>query len=227
MIINSKNINLFGAKCEKKNISHGANSIELTNSLDKVTEGEESKALSQLSIRLRFEGRDRDIINKNISNFLLETKKCEIKFRNLSNTYLSYYLSHSVEDSEVDEWVFLELEFYCIEQGQRVENTFLNNGVINNLGNLSCDAIVEVTSAIDIIDVTLKGLADTDIILKNLKANKTVVVNGEDGTVLEEGRNKFQDTEFWEFPRLLPGLNNIKSNKDSLTIKVKYKPKWN
>ncbi|MFR4584880.1 phage distal tail protein, partial [Clostridium cadaveris] len=72
----------------------------------------------------------------------------------------------------------------------------------------------------------ITGLEDGPITIKNLTAGKKVIINGEDGTVLENGINKFGDTELWEWPRLLPGSNTITVSKNSCDITIKYKPRY-
>ena len=100
-------------------------------------------------------------------------------------------------------------------------------------GNDSTPCIVEVTASANLASVELTGMAynqvsgETEsIIIKNLKAGKKVVINGEDCTVLQEGVNKFADTEMWEFPVLKPGKNMVSCSSDKCTVTMKYKPKY-
>ena len=96
---------------------------------------------------------------------------------------------------------------------------------INVEGNIKTPCIIEITPLLDTIDITISGLND-DIVIKNLKVNKKIIINSLEGTVLEDGINKFADTDFWEFPYLLPGVNTIKINKDTCNINVKYKNRY-
>ncbi|MCS4570161.1 hypothetical protein FZ989_05400 [Clostridium perfringens] len=93
-------------------------------------------------------------------------------------------------------------------------------------GNLKTPAIVEIVPSVDIIDLTINGLANDPIIIKNLHANKKIIINGKEGTVLEEGKNKFEDTDFWEFPFLNTGMNKISLSKNSCDVVVKYEPRY-
>ncbi|MDO5799109.1 MAG: hypothetical protein Q4Q33_08740 [Eubacteriales bacterium] len=100
-------------------------------------------------------------------------------------------------------------------------------------GNQSTPCIVEVTALADLASVELTGMAynqisgeKESIIIKNLKAGKKVVVNGEDCTVLQDGVNKFADTEMWEFPVLKPGKNMVSCSSDKCTVSLKYKPRY-
>ncbi|HHD2745489.1 phage distal tail protein, partial [Clostridium perfringens] len=73
--------------------------------------------------------------------------------------------------------------------------------------------------------ITISGFSE-DIVIKKLKANKKIIINSLEGTVLEEGKNKFEDTDFWEFPFLVPKINIIKVNKDTCNINIKYKNRY-
>ncbi|MCB2308894.1 phage tail family protein [Clostridium estertheticum] len=97
---------------------------------------------------------------------------------------------------------------------------------INVTGNTETPCIVEITASIDTIDIILEGFADDPIIIKNLKANKTVIVDGESQTVTVDGINKYGDSEMWDFPSLSPGNNNLKFSRNNCDIKVKYKPRF-
>lgn len=116
--------------------------------------------------------------------------------------------------------------------GYNIENEVIetinrvSNKTITVSGNYKVPAIVEIVPSIDLIDLNLQGLANDPIIIKNLKKGKKIVLNGEDGTVLEEGINKFLDTDFWEFPFLLPGTNTITLSKNNCDITIKYKSRY-
>ena len=100
-------------------------------------------------------------------------------------------------------------------------------------GNQSTPCIIEITASVDMASVELTGMAynqisgeKESITIKNLKAGKKVVINGEDCTVLQEGVNKFADTEIWEFPVLKPGRNIVSCSSDKCTVTLKYKPRY-
>ena len=100
-------------------------------------------------------------------------------------------------------------------------------------GNDEAPCIVEITPSIDLASVEIDGIAynhisgdKETITIRNLKAGKTVIINGEDCTVLQEGANKFADTDMWEFPVLKSGANTISCSSDKCTVTLKYKPRY-
>lgn len=228
MIINNISIKKFGAVCEKKMPSHKSVSISNDWNINPFSpiELRENIEPGTLPVRIKFEGANRDIINKNISDFLVQAKKCDIKFRNLSNNFKCYYLSHTLEESGIDEWIFMDIEFNYIEYSDMTIANVSGTTLINNKGNEITPAIVEIIPTIDIIDITLEGLSVDPIAIRNLKANKKLIIDGELQKVTVDGANKYADTDMWDFPRLMPGQNTIKVSRDNCDIKIKYKPRW-
>lgn len=97
---------------------------------------------------------------------------------------------------------------------------------IDVTGNIKVPIKLEITPVIDMIDLKITGLSEDSLIVKNLKTNKTITIDGIEGTVTQDGINKFEDTDMWEFPFLVPGKNNITLSKDTCNITIKYNPRF-
>lgn len=95
---------------------------------------------------------------------------------------------------------------------------------IDVTGNIKVPIKLEITPIIDMIDLKITGLSDDPLIVKNLKNNKKIIIG--DGTVTQDGINKFEDTDMWEFPFLVPGKNTITLSKDTCNITIKYNPRF-
>ena len=101
-------------------------------------------------------------------------------------------------------------------------------------GDYPVPCIIEIIPQVNVISsLTIKGAARNkitgeleDILIKNLTKGNKVVINGEIGTAIEGSSNKFADTEFWEFPSLLPGNNEITFSNTQSNITIKYKPRY-
>lgn len=101
-------------------------------------------------------------------------------------------------------------------------------------GDYPTPCIIEITPQVNVISsLTIKGAARNkitgeleDILIKNLTKGNKVVIDGENGTVIEGSGNKFADTEFWEFPSLLPGGNEITFSNTQSNITIKYRPRF-
>ena len=102
-------------------------------------------------------------------------------------------------------------------------------------GDYETPCIIELSPTGAITRYTIKGAARDpvtgeveDIVIKNLTAGKTVVIDGEACKVTENGINKYGDTEMWEFPSLLPGSNVLafQSSGAPCDVTIKYKPRY-
>lgn len=199
----------------------------LDNSLDPVKLALEKNKYSSINIKLYIEGKNENEILTKISEILNICKSGTIKFKDINYSYNFFIETHEEE---------LIADFaYTIELTLKSTYKFLNENKvsftdytknINMQGNVKVPCIVEIIPTIDLIDLTINGLANDPIIIKNLKQGKKIILNGEDGTITQEGKNKFSDTDMWEFPFLLPGTNIIKLNKNSCNMTIKYKPRF-
>lgn len=103
---------------------------------------------------------------------------------------------------------------------------------INVAGNKETPCIVEILPNVDVSKLQIHGVSydrynlDSGIEIRNLKQGKKIVINGEDCTALQEGKNKFSDLEIWNFPKLNPGSNTISITSDQCSITIKYKPRY-
>lgn len=101
-------------------------------------------------------------------------------------------------------------------------------------GDYPVPCIIEIIPQVNVISsLTIKGAARNkitgkleDILIKNLTKNNKIIIDGENGTVTEGNSSKFADTEFWEFPSLLPGDNKITFSNTQSNITIKYKPRY-
>lgn len=231
MLINNIDISNFDAKLLSKNIQ----TAEIITFDDWLRQSPspiylaKKELYKKIEIKLYINNANDDIALNNISNLVKQFQKCIVKFDDVSFYYDCLIVGSNVERIENILGAFtVEIELkgyaykdYIIETANRVSTK-----TINVPGNQNTPAVVEIIPSIDIIDIVLTGLSDSPIIVKNLKAGKKVILNGEDGTVLENGVNKFSDTDTWEFPYLKPGANTITFSKANCDITIKYKPRW-
>ena len=123
----------------------------------------------------------------------------------------------------------LELKLIGYNLEKEVIETVLKgvtNKTINVKGNTKVPVVLEINPTVDMIDLKITGLSEDPILIKNLKGNKKIIINGIEGTVLQEGVNKFNDTEMWEFPFLNPGANTVIISKNTCDLKIKYNPRY-
>lgn len=236
MLINNIDIKNFGVELLEKKI--GTSEIIITHEWVKgayspLILNKENK-YTPIQCIFVIKGYTRQDLEEKLSHFTKQIEVCTLKFDDIEFYYNAFiqskqndYIGKDVTDDmevQVIDVSFLSGHKYKTEMVEVLDH--LPSKTINVPGNLDTPAILEITPPIDIIDMVISGLSDSPITVKNLKAGKKVTLNGEDGTVLEDGVNKFTDTDMWEFPRLRPGSNTITLSKNNCDVTIKYKPRW-
>ena len=231
MLIGNVNISTFKAFLMSRNIESAEfeifNSWE-NNSINPLFFKYGKNKFKKLTLKL-------DIVCKNASE--LETMKSNlinkleistIKFNDIDLYYRGFLNSAPKYDYIVEGNETVEIEMLVIAEKQQIieEVNRVTSKTLNITGNLITPAIVEVTPTTDLVDIRLEGLANDPIIIKNLTANKKIIIDGELQKVTVDGKNKFKDTDMWEFPRLNPGKNTIKVSRSNCDISIKYKPRY-
>ena len=171
---------------------------------------------------LLVEGNTETEVLDKISNILNLCKNGYVKFTDL-DWYFNFQLSDTSNKKIYSNAYQLTLTMQVnYKYKPDIAKTFAGSSytIVNN-GNRIAPCKVEITPLISLGQITVSGFTDTAVIIKNLVKGKTIVFN--DGTVTQDGQNKFNDVFMWEFPRLLPGNNSIAFDKDTVTIKVTYK----
>ncbi|WP_443660454.1 phage distal tail protein [Clostridium algidicarnis] len=230
MIINNVDINNFKATLLSKDIQNSeiiTYKDWLRNGFDPIINAQEERYID-IKTKLLVEGDTEEEVLVLLSTIISKSKTCTLKFDDIPFFFNCTLDNHS--NSKVIKTTYeLELQF---KSGHKYKpqvtepmNRILTK-TINVPGNLETPCIVEVTPSVDAIDLTIVGLDDDPIIIKNLKQNKKIIINGEDGTVLQDGINKYGDTDMWDFPSLKPGSNTITLSKNTMDVNIKYKGRW-
>lgn len=231
MNVNGININLYGAtqlEVDIQNYKYKSEYTLLAKSLTPI-ELSTNETLKAIKVDILFKGNNRDEVLSNISRFMTLLKGAVIiNLDGYSHSFKVYLENDSIEKKKSKRKYKLKLEFkgYSTKE-EIVENiNGINSKTIEVKGTQITPAIVEITPTTVLADITLEGLADDPIIIKNLSANKTVILDGELQKVTVDGVNKYGDTDMWDFPRLKPGANTIKVSRNNCDIKIKYKPRF-
>lgn len=228
MLVNGIDISTFKAKLLSKDIQTAEIIVYddwLRQSLNPLDLGKKEK-YKQIMLEICIDDITNEDALNDISNLLKQLEKCTIKFDDLSYYYDCIIVSKSHVMKSPGKYILnAELKGFAYKAEVTETLNHVSSKTINVPGNQEAPAIVTVTVPADTISLTITGLGD-DITIKNLKANVPVIINGEDGTVLENGVNKYDDTEMWKFPELKPGANTITVSNANCIINIKYKPRW-
>lgn len=233
MIINNKDIALFGAKLLSKEFESSTNSISKewlkTSSKPLIT----SKKFTYGSgvLELFLENKNEVDLMENVSNLINEISESVINFGDVF--YYKVTLNNSTEE-EVFYNVLNETYVKKIKLTLTVDELYKDYVQINLSssmsitlqGNKSSECILEITPTQAMVDLIITGFSKEPIKIKNLAKDVKVILNGEDKIITANGINKFSDSDFWEFPYLIPGVNTINFSKTYFTGIVKYKPRY-
>lgn len=176
--------------------------------------------------RLGSDSRNTSVIHKlrtaaeNIANFeaVIIGKIVEITLPDgFTYTALATTLSAATFDSSGEHDV--TYAFSAIRHGTAETITVQPNGRLDckSTTDTPFKVVVTVASASD--SITICGIT-----VKNITANAEIIIDGSDGIITMDGRNKVIDTDLVDFPYLVPGYNTISCSDDTAIIKVIYTP---
>ncbi len=228
MFVNGINIKEYNANLISKEIQTAEVTVFddwLDFSLNPLYFGKTEK-FKRIDIKILVQEETDEKALKNISNLIKEMSKCTLKFKDLSSYYDCTIVDK--EHKRVIKGVYeidVELKSSFAYTSEEIVTLTDRTTNIHVPGNTKTPAMVEITPTLNLIDLTIKGLGE-DILIKNLTANKKIIIDGEKGEVTESGVNKYKDYDSWGFPYLHPGENTISINKDNVNVKIKYKPRW-
>lgn len=230
MLVNSIDIVNYKATLLSKDIQTSEVTIYddwLRNALNPLYLGKQEK-YKQIKLQFLIEEIDNDTALNAISNLVKQFGKCIVKFIDVS-FYYSCSIVNSNNKKIINGVYTLDIELksgYAYKPAVTETLDHVSSKTINILGNLPSPAIVNVTVPVDTISLTLVGFGTDPIIIKNLKANVPITIDGEDCLVTQAGLNKFSEIDIWEFPTLQPGANTIGISSANCIIQIEYKPKF-
>lgn len=226
MYINNWDIKIYNAKLLERSISPSSFEIEKSwskNSLTPLINKDIKRRYKDLTLTVEFKGTAAEI-EKDKSRFIKDISISTIQFKTLKNNYIGS-VTQIREGRKFRGFETLEVSMEVIEEEPEQKIDLNGETTLFVDGNTETPCILEFTPTQNLVNVTITGLGE-DITINNLTKDKTVVIDGEKGLVLEEGENKWTDYDSWSFPKLNPGENNITINKASIDAKLSYKARW-
>ena len=184
---------------------------------------------NRITIPLLIQGENKHIAYINCSNLIQKANKCILNLEDRDLKFNAILDSYTTKFNNLGNKINLTLIFkgYCLGN-EIIENmNTISEKVIDNKGNEIAPCIIEITPLYtDIIYIKIENLSYDAITIKNLSKGNTVIIDSELGLITENNKNKFQDTDMWEFPRLRVGKNTVKLNRSDCNVTIKYKPRY-
>ena len=147
-----------------------------------------------------------------------------IKFNDIDMNYTGYYVETPSVEYIAKNNDTIEFNFYAYAWKEEKTETF-NKALTKTItvtGNQKTPCIIEIISTENYGSLILK-INGRVITIKNITANKKIILDGVTGKFIEENKNKFSDIDLWELPYLDVGSNTLKTDKNTYNITIKYK----
>lgn len=183
-----------------------------------------------LKLEILFRGSGRSAIIRAVSEFLsLMTQRVNIQLDGYKGIYAGDITSNSLKKTKQGNRYILTLQFNGYLMDKQVVNTYKAavEAKFTALGTRKAPCIIEVLPQTDIQEFTIRGFGEDDIVLTNLEKGHAVIIDGEKGTITQDGVNKFADCDIWSFPSLVNGKEyDITFSNNKCDITIRYSPMW-
>lgn len=191
--------------------------------------------LKTIKVKVRVKGHDRMQILGRVSGLLsMFRRDVMLELDNLPTHYFFGALK-SVDHPEtvMRRYHMVTLEFIGYECGKDIVKEFDNQKefTIMNKGTQVSPAVITITPTADMISLVVTGIVrdkytdeDIPVVIHNLKAGKSVVLNGLNGLILQDGENIMDQVDIYDRPSLLPGENTITVDSETVKVNIKIRP---
>ncbi len=177
----------------------------------------------EICIEMLVKGKSKEECELTMSSIMSDFDSGELQLDNMNFTYDFDFKS---EDRElVKRWLYsykINLNAYSKKGILRTVEFTGKEKTILMEGTSKSPAIVTITPDIALVNLTVTGITDEAITIKDIARNAKVVIDGQNCTITENGQNILDKTDLWEFPRLMPGKNIITLD-NSCSVKVDYR----
>ncbi|MBU9735804.1 hypothetical protein [Diplocloster agilis] len=156
--------------------------------------------------------------HENISNLFLACKECILKRELHRFEYPALLTGKNVEETGVEPYYLVTLDFIVVQRLPLVSADISEPAIIYNEGNIPSGVRYILKPPINISFFKINGIKVT-----NLHAGKNFIIDGISGKITENGNNRFAATDIIDFPKILPGKNEINMSYN-IPVTVEYYP---
>lgn len=196
------------------------------------SESETYTPLSGLTVKVLFRGRNRDEVQRHVSDFNAELQKgVVLTLDGYSRHFKAYMTGNTLNKTITKERYTAEFKFTGYWFSNEVELKWQNTHEMKfeAAGNRTTPCKLTITATEYIEELRINGFPSGEIVISTIPRGSTVIIDGETGFVTMDGQNKFGDVYLMEFPYLLTGAKKahhlIFSDRNAI-ITLQYKPMW-
>lgn len=98
---------------------------------------------------------------------------------------------------------------------------------VKNNGTAAAPCRISITTINDIMALKITGLSEDPITVQSVLAKSNLIIDGINKNITINGKQAFDQYDAWEFPRLLPGTNQVTiTNANDMVINIEYQPRY-
>lgn len=194
------------------------------------SESETYTPLSGLTVTVLFRGKDRDEVQKHVSDFNAELQKgVVLTLDGYSRHFKAYMTGNSLSKTITKTRYTAEFKFtgYWFSDEVSLNWQGAYEAIFEAQGNRATPCRLTITATEYIEQLRINGLSCGEIIIDTIPRGATVIIDGETGFATMDGENKFKDVSLMEFPYLTTGQEKehhlIFSDNNAL-VTLQYKP---
>lgn len=134
----------------------------------------------------------------------------------------------SEEKEIVKRWLYsykINLTSYSKKGMHQAINFTGQEKSFNCNGTSVSPAILTITSNVALASLTIEGLTNEAITIKDINRNSKLILDAEKCVVTENDINILDKTDLWEFPKVVPGTNTIKLS-TACIVQIQYRPHY-
>lgn len=193
-------------------------------------ETEAAEDLAHIAVKLYFRGHDRDDVTLAVSNVdALFQAGVDLTLDGYSRRFKAYRTAgEQAKTIQRNRYTATwEFDGFWFGEEVRIRADGKTKIEFEARGNRKAPAVITIIPNEDVEELTLYGFNE-DLTVRNIPRGATVVIDGEAGTVTQDGANKFHDFEAWDFPVVQVGekkahtINIAGGEKCAITIA--YRP---
>lgn len=195
------------------------------------SESETYTPMSEIAIEILFRGNNRDDVMAHISDFnAMLQRGVELTLDGYRRKFKGFLTSNEPEKTIAKGRYKSTFQFAGFWHSDNVTITCQEQYemVFEAQGNRWTPCSVTITALEYIETMKINGFSD-EITIKTIPRGATVIIDGEGGFVTMDGKNKFKDTEMFEFPFLKTGdkkEHHLVFSEKNAIVTIQYKPMW-
>lgn len=205
--------------------------VELPDGALMPSETETYTPLANIKVGVLFRGETRNEIVKNVSDFnaLLQRGRL-LTLDGYERKFMGFMQDNSLEKTITAKRYMASFNFSGYWQSDEVELEFINTHVaeFDAAGNKETPCKITIIALESMAELTINGF-DDEIMISSITRGKEIIIDGIKGIVTEDGVNKFNDVDLWQYPYLKVGENKSHSiifSSNKLLVKISYNPLW-